>query len=270
MKKTSHNRTSYQRARTLITKQGAEAITEGPILEVTRDGVPQSYTDLSRPGRLEFEYLQHMNLAYQAFATLPRWGEHVRAIHIGTGGATLPLSWLSLQPEMTQIAVDIDDELLALVESWADLPKRSRLKLRAGDGRSVLEGSSSTFDLVVRDAFKGRNTPNALSNLSWTELVASRLRPHGLYLANVGHDPHRPGKAEVAAILEVFPQAFVLTDQGAWQSKRSGNIMVAAWKEGQPDWGELERSIRSLPFPAALHRLPRIRQWVAGTRPDFS
>ncbi len=254
-------------ARHVTTSLGAKVSLEGSILRVTREGVKQSHTDLSRPGYLDFEYLQHMDLLVEAFAESGRFGRSGRVMHVGAGGCTLPLAWLAQRPWLTQVAIDVDAELLDLVRDWASLARNNRLRLRVGDGRQVLEGSQATYDIIVRDAFEGGQTPAPLASLEWTELASSRLRTGGVYLANVGHDQGRTSKPEVAAIAKVFPHVAVIADPKAWKSARSGNLTVAAWHGAAPQWHTLERWVRSLPLPTRLYRPDQVTKWLAGSPP---
>lgn len=216
--------------------------------------------------------MQHLDLLLQARHPLE---EKIRIFHAGAGACALPLCWSKIRPSASQIAADTDSDLLRTLQDWKVVPARSHLKLRAGDARSILEGSNSTYDVVVRDAFDGEATPDSLITTEWYQLVCTRLRPAGTYLANVAHGPARrsegaprfTSKQDVAAIYETFPAVAAIADRKVWRGERRGNITVAAWNEGEFEQEWLNRQVRKLPLPVAVYGRGDIRSWLGGATP---
>ena len=103
-----------------VTRMGAEISTTGSSLRVSASGIEQSVIDLSRPKTIEFEYLQHMDvlldMANEAWS-IP----HLRAFHGGAGACALPLAWEAKHPAMSQVAVEVDPELVEVVGRAAGL-----------------------------------------------------------------------------------------------------------------------------------------------------
>ena len=249
-----------------VTRMGTEISTTGSSLRVSASGIEQSVIDLSRPKTIEFEYLQHMDvlldMANEAWS-IP----HLRAFHGGAGACALPLAWEAKHPAMSQVAVEVDPELVEVVGRAAGLKRKPRLKLRVGDAEKVLAGSGAKYNVIVRDAFVGPRTPRHLTTRKWTNLVASRLLDEGVYLVNVGRDRTAPSKEEVATVLDIFAVTTVVTDPKVWRGDRGGNLVVAGWVGLLPDFDELDRVLRRLPLPARLYRTDEVRRWLGGAQP---
>lgn len=249
-----------------ITPLGAHFQQMGSLVRVSAGGLDQSVVDLDRPETIEFEYLQHIDLLLNL--TVEHWeNRHPRAYHAGAGACALPLAWETLYPGMSQVAAEVDEVLAQKVTQAANLRRRPRLKLRIGDAKEILEGSRAQYDIIVRDAFLGADTPRHLRTSEWTNLVASRLRDPGVYFANIGRDRRTPTKEEIATIMATFDQVIVVTDPKVWKAQRSGNLIAAAWQGPTPDWDEVDRAMRRLPLPARAYAPEEIHKWLGGTQP---
>ncbi len=260
----ARSRPSRGRSQSLaaLTDTGMLLRLEGTTLILLTADMEQSQTDLAAPERLEFEYMQHLDLLLDARVS---GNEKLRILHAGAGACSLPLAWRASR-NATQVAVDPDGKLLDLLREW-EVVRPGTLKLRHGDARAVLEGSVRTYDVVVRDAFDGNKTPVELSNLAWAQLVRSRLNEGGSYLANIAHGGGLSGKADVAATLETFDQALIVTDRKVWKGARLGNLALMAWNGQGIETDRLEAELRRLPLPVALYRPSQIRSWLGGALP---
>lgn len=258
-----------------MTAGGLTLRLDGSILTLTAAGTEQSRLDLDRPDVLDFEYMQHLDLL---LASRHRDAERLRILHGGAGACALPLCWAQKYPDASQAAVDTDGEMLGILKEWAVVPPRTRIKLRIGDVREVLTGSGATYDVIVRDAFAGDSTPRSLTTAEWHQLVRSRLRPGGTYLANVAHGAAPSwtkgqagigrSKSDVAAAFAAFPSLLAIADRKVWRGTRRGNIAVAAWDQGEFDQEWLDQQVRRLPLPVAIYSRSDIAAWLAGTEPS--
>lgn len=237
---------------------------DGDTLTLLTAGMEQSQTDLSAPERLEFEYMQHLDLLLDA---LREKKEPLRVFHAGAGACSLPLAWATTRNPARQVAVDTDLKLIELLKEWRVIRPGDPVRLRHGDARALLESSKRTYDVIVRDAFAGDATPAQLASLSWAQLVKSRLNPGGVYLSNVAHGGTQNGKTDVAAAFETFKKALIVTDRKVWKGARLGNLAVATWDLGTAKTQELETELRRLPLPVALYRADEIRGWLGGAKP---
>lgn len=237
---------------------------EGSALVVDSKGWEQSWSDGKRPDLLEFEYMQHMDLFMQAAHPT---SIRDRVFHAGAGACALAKAWASTRRESTHLAVDTDPELVEFLKAIGWIGPKSRIKVRHADARDALAGSGATYDVIVRDAFADDHTPRPLTTLEWARLAKSRLRPGGLYLANVGHGPQASGKADVAAAMETFTNIAVIADPKVWKSARHGNLVVAGWEGYDLDWDRLNRGIRMLPLAASMFVQSQVKRWLGGQAP---
>lgn len=237
---------------------------DGSTLTLLTAGMEQSQTDLDAPECLEFEYMQHLDLLLRS---MREESEPLRIFHAGAGACSLPLAWSVTRKQSRQVAADTDLKLVNLLKEWRVIRPGDPIRLRHGDARALLEGSTRTYDVIVRDAFAGDATPEDLISLSWTQLVKSRLNPGGVYLSNVAHGGSRNGKADIAGVIETFRNAMVVTDRKVWKGARLGNLAVAAWDQGRADTEQLQTELRKLPLPVALYRSSEIRSWLGGAKP---
>lgn len=262
-KRRAPNRSTYTE-----TDAGSILRVRGNEVRLLKDDVPQSCLNLKEPENLVFEYMQHMDLFFSATEKRAGWeGVATHVFHAGAGALALPLAWNVLHERMTQLAIDIDEDLVREIRKVADLTPDHRVQTKAEDAESVLLGSSDTYNVVVRDAFAGPSTPLHLQAKSFHELVASRLKKTGLYLANVGHDSVHSGKPDLAGIADVFRHVAVITDPSVWHRGQPGNLTVAAWHNSGPELDYVDRVVRSHPLPTRLYRDDTVRKWLGDATP---
>jgi hypothetical protein len=69
--------------------------------------------------------------------------------------------------------------------SDAAIAAQTRIRVVEEDGFRVLSSSEKCYDLIINDAFTGREADGNLSTDNALQLIRSRLRPGGLYLINI-------------------------------------------------------------------------------------
>ncbi len=120
------------------------------------DGVAQSHVDLDDPTYLDFEYVRRLG---HVIDTAAPPGQPLRVLHLGAGALTLARYVAATRPRSSQVAVEVDPELVELIRSRLPLG-RARLRVRVGDARAVLERLwPGSFDVVIADVFAGGRTP---------------------------------------------------------------------------------------------------------------
>ncbi|WP_420115224.1 spermidine synthase [Pseudactinotalea sp.] len=226
------------------------------------DGVESSHLDLDDAVHLVFEYMQQMQAVLRA--THPG-AERLRALHLGGAGCAFARAVDAEWPQARQIAVEIDALLATYVRDWFDLPRSPRLRIRVGDARhELVTFVDGTLDVVVRDAFSGRHVPEHMRTQEFTTEVARRLRPGGLYLANLADSPPlRGARREAATVRSVFSHVVAIGEPGVLKGRRYGNIVLAASDQPVHRAG-LTRALRSLPVPAGIIGEAEIEDFVAG------
>lgn len=131
----------------------------GDLLTMYVDGVESSAVDLADPSYLEFEYMQHIQIATNAMFAA---GEPLRALHLGAAGCALARTLEANRPNSRQLAIEIDAEMAALVREWIDLPSAPRLRIRAQDARVTLDTNKGSWHFIVRDTFASGRIPSTL------------------------------------------------------------------------------------------------------------
>ena len=240
------------------------------------DGVPQSHVDLDDPKYLDFEYMRR--LGHVADLAAPA-GQPLRVLHLGAGGLTLARYLAATRPGSSQLAVESDAALVALVRRWLPLDQRTRrssggrtgtgrVRIRVADARAVLEQvAAASFDLVVADLFAGARTPAHLTTAEFAAAAARALTPAGCYAVNIGDGPPLGyARAQVATVGSVFPQLCLIADPGVLRGRRFGNLVLAA-THGELPLAELTRRAAGDPFPGRLVHGADLDRFAAGAKP---
>jgi SAM-dependent methyltransferase len=233
-------------------------------------GIPHSHVDLDDPLYLEFEYVRRIGHLLD-LAAPP--GEPLSVLHLGAGALTLARYVTATRPGSAQRAVDNDAALIELVRAELPLPARSRIRVRIGDAREVLEAMwPRSFDVVVTDVFSGGYTPAALTSAEFVQAAANALREGGILMVNVADGPplvHT--RAQVATVRSVFGQACLIADAAVLRGRRFGNLVLAASAVPLPT-ERLTRLTAADPVPgrvlagAALDRFTALAKPVTDAR----
>ena len=239
------------------------------------DDVPQSHVDLDDPEYLDFDYMRR--LGHVADLAAPP-GQPLRVLHLGAGGLTLARYVAAIRPGSSQLAVESDAALVALVRRWLPLnqPARrdggrtgaGRVRIRVGDARAVLEQlPAASFDLVVADLFAGARTPAHLTSVEFAAAAARVLTPAGRYAVNMADGPPLAyARAQVATVGSVFAQVCLIADPGVLRGRRFGNLVLAAAQDELPLAG-LARRAAGDPFPGRLVHGADLDRFAAGAKP---
>ncbi len=205
-------------------------------------------------------------------------GQPLRVLHLGGGGLTLARYVAATRPGSSQLAVESDAALVALVRRWLplDQPARrdggrtgaGRVRIRVGDARAVLEQMpAASFDLVVADLFAGARTPAHLTSVEFAAAAARVLTPAGCYAVNVADGPPLGyARAQVATAGSVFAQVCLIADPGVLRGRRFGNLVLAAAQDELP-LARLARRAAGDPFPGRLVHGADLGRFAAGAKP---
>lgn len=156
-------------------------LTGRPSRALVLDHLVHGISDRDDPAVFYSPYLG----AFDAFR-LATFGERpVDVFHVGGGAYTLVRAWQRVAGR--QVVAELDPDVTATAEA--------RLWFRPGPGVTVLHDDARhalaalpadvRFDILVEDAFRDITVPPHLVTREFHELVRSRLRPGGLYLANI-------------------------------------------------------------------------------------
>jgi hypothetical protein len=231
---------------------------------LTLDRIGQSYVDLEDPTYLEFDYVQGFADVIEAFFPA---AQRLDATHVGGGALTLPRFLHQVRPGSSQIVLEPDAALTALVRDRLPLPKRSGIRVRPVRGREGIAAlADRSADLVVIDAFAGGRVPADLTTLEAFADVARVLRLGGLLVANIADGPPLDYTRRVlAGVRTGFGHVLFRTDP-AVRTKRFGNVVVAASTRELPTT-ELVRLAHGAMMPTAVVAGPELQRTVATAKP---
>ena len=188
------------------------------------------YLDEDRQNELVFPYMRRFNHAFSMNRNIQR------ILLIGGAGYVWP-SVVHLSHPSVQIDVaDIDPDAYQYARDWFFLPETDRITPVVSDGRAYLEKTGLVYDLIIDDAFSGKEPVYALHTAEALRTIRTCLSEAGIYCANI------PGKASVTeshflqdvyrTAEEVFPHVIVTEAYSPLSESDSVNyVMFAA---GQP------------------------------------
>jgi spermidine synthase len=226
------------------------------------DRVRQSYVDLEDPIYLDFEYMQSFADVIDAL----RPGR-LAVTHVGGGGCTLARYIAAVRPGSSQIVLEPDAELTALVRASLPFARGTRVRIRPVTGRvGVAELAAGSADVLVVDAFHGGRVPSELTTLEFFADTARVLRPSGVLLVNVADGRSLQfARRLVGAVRESLPEVLVRADPAVLKGRRFGNLVVAAARGGLPV-DAVRRAAASAMFPQRVLADSEVDEFTTGTR----
>jgi spermidine synthase len=223
------------------------------------DGVAQSHVDLADPTRLEFEYVR---LLADVLDTCAPPGESVSVLHLGGGGCTLARYVAATRPGSTQLVVEADAALAALVREQLGT---GGFRLRVGDARAECARlQPGRADVVLADVFEASVQPVHTTTLEHLQEVRRLLRPGGTYAVNVADGPPLAfARGQVATLQAAFAHVVLLADPSVLRGRRFANVVLAASDAPLPV-AELTRRATRATGRARLLADEELSRFVAG------
>jgi spermidine synthase len=228
------------------------------------DDVRQSYVDLADPTYLDFEYMQYLASVLETRPAGP-----LAVTHIGGGGLTLPRYLNAIRPGSTQIVLEPDTELTALIRARLPLPRGHRIRIRPVPGRPGISAlAAASADLVILDAYADGRVPASLTTAEFFTEVARVLRRDGLLLANLVDEPGLDYLRRVLAAMAAasLDELVLVSSTDVLRGRRFGNVVVAAARRPL-DIDELRRRLARQPFPVGIRAGAALAGIYAGARP---
>jgi spermidine synthase len=231
------------------------------------DGVEQSYVDAADPLHLEFEYMRRLAWIVDACAP-PRRG--LRVLHLGGGAYTMPRYVAATRPGSSQLVVEQDAALVALIARELPLPVDADVTVLIGDARSAVEGlPSAEFDVVLADVYEAAQMPLRVATVEYVAQVARVLRPGGVYAVNIADQPLLAfTRMQMATALTAFADVCLLAEPGLLRGRRYGNaILTASPTRQRLPVDRLVRLGARQPFPVRIVHGDAVSAFVGGARP---
>ena len=167
-----------------------------------------------------------------------------RALAVGLGIGATPYGML-LDPRLRSVeTVEICAGLPSLLAKLGDrgvhesrqLLEDPRLDLRAGDGRKRLLAAEQPYDIITVDALRPQSGYSGnVYSVEFYELVASRLKPNGLFAQWV------PTERVLTSVAQVFPHVATAVGPGA------ATFLVASNEPLPDDLADLMQRFRARP-----------------------
>lgn len=237
------------------------------VLESTADGRPARALMLDRlvhsfvvpedPTVLGYGYER----AYAALTKAHAAGRPaLDTLFIGGGGYTFPRYVEAVYPRATVDVLEIDPAVTETTYERLGLSRTTRIRSFNHDARSFLIAwdDPKRYDIIYGDAFNDLSIPYHLTTVEFSRIVAARLKPDGIYLANV-IDRLEGGeflKAYANTLRQVFPHVYILA-RGADAQPFDRNTYVLLAGRAPLDRAQLAAATaaepdhaRPLPLPA--------------------
>ncbi len=223
------------------------------------DGSAQSHVDRDDPARLFFEYVRRIAHVLDAAADA---GEPIRVLHLGGGAFTLPRYVAATRPGSTQLVVEHDAELVAVVLDRLPLPAGADIEILVGDARSAVVGLGThpPFHVVVVDLYTGLDAPGFVDEPGFMAECLRLAGSDGLVVLNVADAPGLTRlRAQARALARADPAAELLVagDPSMLSGAEEGNAVLVAGPGGLAP-RVVDRLAAAGPFPVAVlsgHRL---------------
>ena len=175
------------------------------------DRLIHSYVVLDNPRALDYGY-EH---AYADLTEAHAAGRTpVDTLFIGGGGYTFPRYIEAVYPHSTIDVIEIDPAVTKVAHERLGLAATSRIRSFNADARMFLTEwiDPKRYDFIYGDAFNDLTIPYHLTTVEFNRIIATRLKPDGIYLSNI-IDKFEGGeflRAEANALSVVFPHVYIL------------------------------------------------------------
>ena len=156
----------------------------GPMEALVLDHLIHSYTDLTDPSFIEYEYIR-------IYEEIVRWQVAKRgpfkALFLGGGGYTFPRFIEATYPEAGVDVVEIDPEITRVAHEYLGIPEGTKIRSFNEDARWFLMNSKEggRYDFIFGDAFNDLSIPYHLTTKEFALELKRLLKPDGILMANV-------------------------------------------------------------------------------------
>jgi spermidine synthase len=169
---------------TLKLKKSIRGNSGNPLESLVLDHLVHSYTDLTDPLYIEYEYIR-------MYEEMVRWQamkrKSFRALFLGGGGYTFPRFIEAKYPQAEIHVVEIDPEITRVVKKYLGVSENGRIRSFNEDGRWFVMNceEKGTYDFIFGDAFNDLSIPYHLTTKEFAMQLKSLLKPDGILMANV-------------------------------------------------------------------------------------
>lgn len=223
------------------------------IFAVRQTNHNQSCIDLADPKKIVFPYVR------MTLAGLLVQPEIERALIVGLGGGTVPLTLSELYPDAVIDSVEIDPAVVRVAEEHFGFKPNQKLTVAVQDARVFVRrqlARGHRYDYILLDAFTGEYIPEHLMTKEFLTEIKRLLTKDGVVVANT-FSSSRLYHHESATYADVFGELYTM------RLPTSGNRIILGARSGNlPTKDILEQRANTLgsaltPFGVALAAFPK-------------
>ena len=178
------------------------------------------FLDNDDPTELVYDYTKYYSL-YKLFT--PRVE---RALVLGGGAYSIPKALVSELPDAIVDVAEIEPSFFDLSRQYFRVQESPRLRNHVQDGRRFLQDADSQYDLIFGDVYYSYfSVPPHFTTAEFFELAKARLRPGGVFIANMIGDLSRRQPSLIMAELKTFQSVFPNSYYFAVDSPAIGDLI---------------------------------------------
>jgi spermidine synthase len=186
------------------------------------------FLDSTDPSDLVYDYTKYYSL-YKIFTPQVR-----NALVLGGGAYSIPKALLHELPDAVVDVAEIEPSFLDLAKRYFGAAESPRLRNFVEDGRRFLHDSDTDYDLIFGDVYYSYfSVPPQFTTQEFFALARSRLRPEGVFIANMIGDLSRRQPSlimtEIRTFQTVFPNSYFFAVESAERTDQLQNITLVGF-----------------------------------------
>jgi len=203
-----------------------EVYDEQGVRMLSFNGSCETRMSLADPLQGHFEYTEYFQMPFI-------WNPDIKTVLMaGLGGGSAQRSFQHYYTNITVDTVEIDPVVVEVAEKFFHLTPSPTLRLHTNDARQFLRHSTTTYDLILMDAYAttryGSSIPPHLVTREFFQLANGHLGSNGVLCYNVIGQIVGSRDQFIAAIYrtlkQVFPQVYL------FPAEETQNVVFLATK----------------------------------------
>jgi spermidine synthase len=190
------------------------------------------FLDSDDPSELVYDYTKYYSL-YKIFT--PKVDN---ALVLGGGAYSIPKALLHELPNAVIDVAEIEPSFLDLATTYFGATRSPRLRNHVEDGRRYLHDADTQYDLIFGDVYYSYfSVPAHFTTEEFFALAKSKLRPEGVFIANMIGDLSRREPslimAEIKTFKTVFPNSYFFAVESAERTDQLQNITLVGYNSSR-------------------------------------